>query len=346
VRPRFTHLTTFRRGPVALVAIAAVLGLAACGSSAAASPNTAASKTLDIAYLSFAVDNSYDAPMLAAAQEVANGNHANVKVFDAANSPQTQYSQLQDAITSRRYNGIIVQPISGTGLISLVKEAIARRIKVVNMDQILGSNLATDEPQVTGLSANVTFVPTKIGTQLGELVVRACQSENLNPCNVGYLYDIKASALDVAISGAFNQVIAADAAVHVVADGQSFFTPATGLTAVQDMLQTYPRLNLIVGSDQGIEGAAQALAAADLTGKVILVGYGGSAAALAGITSGAWYGDVAQAPAREGTLAMQALIAALETGRPSGAINPVAGLPGGGIITKANVSQFTAEWAG
>jgi ribose transport system substrate-binding protein len=346
VRPRFRHASKFSYVPSSLVAIATVLGLAACGSSAAALSNTAATKPLNIAYLSFAVDNSYDAPMLAAAQAVANGSHANVKVFDADNSPQKQHSQLQTAIASRRYDGIIVQPISGTGLISLVKEAIARRIKVVNMDQILGSNLSTDEPQVTGLSANVTFVPTKIGTQLGQLVVRACQSENLNPCNVGYLYDVKASALDVAISGAFDQAIAADPAVQVVTQGQSFFTPAIGQTAVRDMLQAHPKLSLIVGSDQGIEGAAQALAAADLTGKVILVGYGGSSAALAGITSGAWYGDVAQAPAREGTLAMQALIAALETGKASGAINPVAGLPAGGIITKANVGQFTAEWAG
>ena len=80
------------------------------------------------------------------------------------------------------------------------------------------------------------FVPTEIGTKLGNMVVQACQSKNLNPCNVGYLYDIKASALDVAISGAFNKAIAADPGVKVVAQGQSFFSPTDGLTAVQDML--------------------------------------------------------------------------------------------------------------
>jgi ribose transport system substrate-binding protein len=301
---------------------------------------------MNIAYLSFAVENSYDAPMLAAATTVADTEGATLKVFDANNSPQTQYSQLQDVINSGQYNGIIVQPIFGTGLISLVKDAIAKGIKVVNLDQILGPNLSTDEPQVKGLSANVTFVPTKIGTQLGQLVVQACQSKNLNPCNVGYLYDIKASALDVAISGAFDKAIKADPSVKVVAQGQSYFSPTTGLTAVQDMLQAQPKLSLIVGSDQGIEGGAEALASAHLTGKVILVGYGASAAALAGISSGAWYADVAQAPASEGRLAMQAMIAALKTGKVSGAINPVAGLPDNGVVTKANVSQFTAEWPG
>jgi ribose transport system substrate-binding protein len=339
-----------RHRATAVLAATACLGLAACGSSQAggsgSSPSSAPTKALNIAYLSFAVENSYDAPMLAAAQAVADDSHANLKVFDANNSPQTQFSQLQNVINSGQYNGIILQPIFGTGLISLVKQAIAKKIKVVNMDQILGPDLSTDQPQVKGLSANVTFVPTKIGAQLGQLVVQACEAKSLKPCNVGYLYDIKASALDVAISGAFKKALAADPSAKIVASGQSFFSPTTGLTAVQNMLQANPHLSLIVGSDQGIEGGAQALASAHLTGKVILVGYGASAAALQGIGSGAWYADVAQAPASEGRLAMQALIAAIETGKVSGAVDPVAGLPDKGVVTKANASQFTAEWPG
>ena len=307
---------------------------------------TSHSKALNIAYLSFAVENSYDAPMLAAAQAVASDSHATMKVFDANNSPQTQYAQLQDVINSGQYDGIILQPIFGTGLTGLVKQAISKGIEVVNMDQILGPDLFTDAPQVPGLSANVAFVPTGIGTKLGTLVVQACKAKNLNPCNVGYLYDIKASALDVAINGAFGKAIAADPAVKVVAQGQSFFSPTTGLTAVQNMLTANRGLNLIVGSDQGIEGGAQAVQAAHLTGKVILVGYGASAAALAGVASGAWYADVAQAPASEGRLAVQALVSALRTGKSSGGIDPVAQLPDGGVVTKANVSQFTAEWPG
>jgi len=342
----------WRRG----VAMAtAALMLAACSSSSSSSSSspsstqsTSASSTkhLNIAYLSFAVENSYDAPMLAAAEAVADDNNATLKVFDANNSSQTQYSQLQDVINSGQYSGIVLQPIFGTGLISLVQQAIAKGIKVVNMDQVLGPNYNTDAPQVSGLAANVMFVPTEIGTKLGNLVVQACQSKNLNPCNVGYLYDIKASALDVAISGAFDKAIAADPGVKVVAQGQSYFSPTIGLTAVQDMLTAKPDLNLIVGSDQGIEGGVQAVAAKHLTGKIILVGYGASAAALAGVASGAWYGDVAQAPASEGRLAVQALIKALRTGQDSGGIDPVAELPNNGIVTKANASQFTAEWPG
>ena len=293
------------RGAIQAAATAAGIALAACGSSSggtghAATTSSGSGKAVHIAYLSFAVENSYDAPMLAAAQAVASDDHASLKVFDANNSPQTQFSQLQDAIASGQYNGIIVQPIFGTGLTSLVKQAVAKGIKIVNMDQILGPNLATDQPQVSGMAGNVVFVPTEIGTKLGNLVVQ----------------------------------------------GQSFFSPTQGLTAVQNMLQANPSLSLIVGSDQGIEGGAQALQSAHKTGKVILVGYGASAAALAGVSSGAWYADVAQAPASEGRLAVQELVQAVRTGKNSAGQDPVAQLPNGGVVTKANVSQFTAEWPG
>ena len=362
--PYLPATRSLRRSAAVAAFAAAALGLAACSSSssssttapatsAAASSSTAAAsastsaapKTANIAYLSFAVDNSYDAPMLAAAQAVASADGANLKVFDADNNPQTQYDQLQTVINSGQYNGIITQPIESTGLVSLVKQAIAKGIKVVNMDQILGSSLSTAAPQVAGLSANVTFVPTTIGTQLGQQVVAACASKKLSPCKVGYLYDIKASSLDTAIYGAFTAAIKGSP-VQVVTSGQSYFTPTIGLSAVETMLQAVPGLDLIVGSDQGIEGAMTALTTTDKSDHVLLVGYGASAAAVAGIESGTVFSDVAQAPSAEGTLAVKALVAAIQTGKISGTIDPVAGFPDNGVVTKADASQFTPEWQG
>ncbi|HTW98059.1 MAG TPA: sugar ABC transporter substrate-binding protein, partial [Acidimicrobiales bacterium] len=310
---------------------------------AAAGAGTQA-KTLKIAYLSFAVQNSYDAPMLAAAQAAAKRGGAVLTVFDANNSPTTQYSQLQDAITAHTYQGIIVQPIFGTGLLGLVRQAIADHIQVADLDQILGPNLGTDQPQVKGLAANVVFVPTEIGQKLGGLVDLACSK--IGHCDVGYLYDIKASALDEAVYRGFSSATKGHANIKVTENGQSYFTPSDGLSAAQDMLEADPNLSLIVGSDQGIEGAQEAIAAAGKTGKVILVGYGASAAALRGVRSGAWFGDVAQLPASEGRLAVEDLINAIRTGVSAGGVDPVAELPAGGVITKANVGQFHAEWPG
>ena len=53
-----------------------------------------------------------------------------------------------------------------------------------------------------------------------------------------------------------------------------------------------------------------------------------------------------QVPATEGRLAMEALIDALRNGTTPGDIDPFEGLPGGGVITQENASEFTGEWVG
>lgn len=330
---------TLATAAIAAVATVAALGLTGC------SQGGGGDKPLEIAYMSFAVANSYDAPMLAAAQAIAADNNAKVTVFDANNDPKVQYQQLQDAIASGKYAGIITQPIFGTGLVDLVKQAIEKGIKVVNMDQILGPDLNTLEPQVEGLSANVTFVPTELGRKLGEQTVAACASKNLNPCNVGYLYNIKASALDVALTEAFTTAIKGSP-VKVVAEGEAYFTPSVALGAVQNMLQAHPEINLIAAADQGLQGATQAIEGAGKKGQILMVGFGGSAVAVANVKSGLWFSDIAQAPATEGRLAMKALIEAIRNNKVSGAINPFADLPNNGVITKDTAGQFTGEWLG
>jgi ribose transport system substrate-binding protein len=327
-----------------LAALATAAIAASAASLAAAQTKHAAhpAATVRIAYLSFAVANSYDAPMLAAAKAAAAKGGAKITVFDANNSPQTQFSQLQTAGSSKQYDAIIVQPIFGTGLITVVKQAIGNKIKVVNMDQELGANLGTAKPQVPGLSGNVVFVPTVIGTKLGKLVVSACAAKNLNPCNVGYMYDIKASALDVAIRNGFNKAIVGHSNVKVVAEGEDFFTPSKGLAAVQTMIQAHSDINLIAASDQGIEGAVQAVDPS----KVTLVGYGGSATGLKGVAAGTWYGTIMQLPATEGKLAVQCAIKAVKTGKGCAGVDPVDALPSSGVVTKANVAKFKGEWPG
>lgn len=337
--------SSWPRRALSIRSAAAFIGallLAACGATNA--PTSA--KTLQIAYLSFAVANSYDAPMLAAAQATAAANNAKLTVFDANNNPDTQFAQLQDAITSGKFDGIVVQPIFGPGLESLVKDAIAKKIPVGVMDQILGPDLSSDKAQVNGLSANVVFAQTEIGRKQGELVVRACTAFGFTPCRLGYLFNIKVSSLDTAIRGAFNQVISSHSDIKVVAEGQAFFNVQGGLTATQDMLQAHRDLNVLVGADQGITGAMQAIKAAGLTGKIVLIGYGGSALAFQNIASGAQFATVAQAPASEGRLAVGDLIKAIRMGTASSPDDPVAELPDNGIVTKDNVQKFTAEWPG
>ena len=324
--------------PRALAAVAILAIATAAMLSGGAGASTSNPK---IAYLSFAVANSYDAPMLSAAKSVAKSQGASVTVFDAANDPKKQLAELQTAITSGQYDGIIVQPIFGPQLIPTIKQAIAKGIKIVNIDQILGVNPSTAAQPVPGMSGNVVFVQTQIGQKQGQLVDSACAALKANPCKVGYLYSVKVSSLDTAIRKGFNQATAGHG-VKVVSEGETFYNPANALKAAQTMLQAQPDMNVIVGADQGATGAQQAL-----NGKTVtLIGYGGGGVGLKAVSSGAWFGTVMQRPATEGKLGMQCVIKAVKTGKGCGGIDVLANLPDGGVVTKSNASKFTAEWPG
>ena len=366
-------------GGVRMKRIAALLGvatlaLAACSGSTAstapsaaaraaapsvAAPSAAASqaaapsandKTLEIAYLSFAVANSYDAPMLAAAKAAAAAGNANITVFDANLDPADQVKQLQDAVASGKYDAIITQPLYGAGMVEDVKKAIAAGIAVGNIDQILGSDMTTADFQVPGLSSNVAFVPSELGKKIGNLVVTACadlKADAAHPCNVGYIWSVKAAALDIALKKAFDEAIAPHPEIKVVSDtGESFYTTALGLKAAQDIVAAHPDVSVIVSADQAITGAVQAVK--DIKDKVRLVGYGGGAVALQGIASGERFGTVMQMPATEGGLGTKNLIDAIRSGTPVAGVDPLATLPDGGVVTKANVATFLplAEWPG
>lgn len=360
---RAIHRSRSRMGRIAGLAATAALVLAACGGSASppatsagpAAPTAASSgvagptapaKTLELAYLSFAVANSYDAPMLAAAQGAAAAGNAKLTVFDANLDPATQSKQLQDAVASGKFDGIVLQPLYGAGLVTGAQDAIKAGVAIGNIDQILGTDNTTAESQIEGQLANVVFVPSELGRKIGELVVKACGTAD--PCNVGYIFSVKAAALDTSLREAFDKATAVNPAIKVVAEGESFYTTALGLKASQDMLQAHPDLTVITGADQAITGAVQAVAAADLQGKVQLVGYGGGAVAFQGIASGERFGTVMQAPATEGRLGVQLFIDAIRSGKPAPGVDVLADLPDGGVVTKDNVQTFLplAEWPG
>jgi ribose transport system substrate-binding protein len=335
------HLSRSRA--FALIAALIVCAGAVPAVASASARSHSSSKQVKLVFLSFAVNNSYDAPMLAAAKAEAAKMNASLQVMDANNSPTTQYSDFQNAIAEGGVKGIITQPIEATNLIPLVAKAVAKGIKVVNIDQTMGPSYKTSAVQVKGLSGNVTFNPWLLGSQFGQLAVQACETKKLDPCNIGYLYDIQQSSLDVAIHAAFVSALKADPHASIVDTGQDEFTPTVGLTAVQTMLQAHSDINMIAGSDQGIEGAA------DDTSRpkdVVLVGFGASQAGINGVKAGTWYGTVAQDPATEGTDGVETLINAIHTNKTYPGVNPLTSLPHGGVVTKSDVNEFKGQWPG
>jgi ribose transport system substrate-binding protein len=304
--------------------------------------------TFKVAYLSYAVANTYDAPMQAAALAAASGAttaHVSVTVFDANNDYTAQVSQIQDVTSSGQYQGIILQPIYGPAEETAVTAAITAGIKVVNIDQILGSSWTNTGIQVPGLSGNVVFAPATIGTQLGTEAIAACGK--VSRCKVGLIHNYDGYEPDAQVTTSITSKLISSMKpkVTLISLGDGLYNSASAQTVAAGAIEAIPDLNVIVGSDQDCVGAQAALAAASNT-TTKLVCYGGSTQAKTQVANGNWFADVVQAPATEGKDGMNILITAmLGKGEAGGTVaNPVAGLPKGGVMLPSTVSSFTGQW--
>ena len=113
----------------------------------------------EVAYLSASSANTWLASSVKEMEAVASANGINITEFDAQFDPAKQTAQLQDAIASGKYDGIVVCAIYGVGLIPDIEAAIAAGIEIVVLNQVVGPDLTTSDPQVDGIAASVLAAP-------------------------------------------------------------------------------------------------------------------------------------------------------------------------------------------
>jgi ribose transport system substrate-binding protein len=299
----------------------------------------------EIAYLSASSANTWLLSSKRAMDEVAGERGANITEFDAEFNPELQTRQLQDVIASGRYDGIVISVIVGPAIIPDIEAALEAGLKVAVLNQVLGDRFDTADPQVDGVSVSVLAPPRRSGERFGSLALQACEGKD--PCRVVYFYGIRGIPLDVAIKEGFDEVIAENPAIEIVAEGEGqYLGPDVGVQQMQDILQTTSDFDVVIGSDQSMQGVQQALADAGMLDRVAIIGLGGSEAAITAIAEGHWFGGVFGAPYTEGRLAMEGLMDALENDVDVGGIDPLTHVPDEGLVTQDNVGSFEPEWAG
>lgn len=350
-------------GRIATMAFATALIVGACSSaSPTAAPSAAPSEPAasqaateaptaapteapaprEVAYLSASTANTWLAASKVEMDKVAAENNITITTFDAQFKADLQHTQMQDIIASGKYAAILVVALDGVGLTPDLQEAMSKGIKIVGMNQVIGTDFTTADPQVPGISAMVFEPPLVRGQRIGKLTNRAC--EGIDPCRVVYFFGIKGIPLDTAVREGFDATIGANVKVIDEREGQ-YLGPDKGQAAMQDSITaTNSGFDVVIGADQSMQGAQLAISAAGLTGKKI-IGFGGSQAAYDAIKSGAWWGDMWGTPATEGQLAMQAIVDALN-GKDAGGIDPGANAIDDNGVTQENLSKFTAQWAG
>ncbi|MCX5215482.1 sugar ABC transporter substrate-binding protein [Kitasatospora sp. NBC_00240] len=278
---------------LALVSAAAAGGLLLGTSCAAHDAGTATSQSSaeasagghkHIAFFGFARANSFASATWAGIQEYAGANDADAEFFDPNFDAQTQVRQIQDAVTSKRFDVFIVQANNGAAVIPAVKQAIAAGITVVAEFTPVGTRYDTATPQVPG-TITVLDVPVDNGRKLGELALKACESKKANPCEVAYLEGLRTLPLDNARTQAAVDVLSKAQGVKLVARLEGGYTQESGRKAMQDVLQSDPSVDVVIGSSQAIAGAEGVLH----DKGVLLVANGGSRQAVTAVREGRWF---------------------------------------------------------
>ncbi|MEV4346343.1 sugar ABC transporter substrate-binding protein [Actinoplanes sp. NPDC049596] len=275
---------------VGAAGLAAAVLLAGCskpdtstaGSAATAAP---ADKKLSIGFFGFAKANSFAQATWAGIQEYAAANNAEATFLDSNFDGPTQVNQLQDAVTSKRYDVIIVQANDGTAMVNPVKQAVAAGIPTVVEFTPVGGKYDTADPQIPG-TINIIDPPTVNGDGLAKLGNEACKTVAAGACKVAYFQGFANYPLDTARTDAAVKALKAGGASEVISNFVGGYTPDSGRTAMQNLLQAHPDVNVVIGSSQALEGATP-LAAGK---KITFVGNGGSTQAYDYVNKGTWYG--------------------------------------------------------
>lgn len=344
-RKRSRNVTSIRLAvglAVLIAGLSAVAGASARTTHAKAGP-------VKIAVILNSSTNTYYQANLKGATDAAKKYGGTIsKVLDANFDANTQATQIQDAVTSKAYQVFLIAPTASNVIVPQVKEAIKAGIKVACMLSPCGPNPNAMARQIPGLVTFVGYAFSENADDIAKAVVMACAT--LNPCNVVYEPGNNTLPSEVIRTNAFNAYLKKYPHIKVLAEQQGGYLAGPGRTAMQNMLQAHPDINVAASSgDQMTLGMAQAVKAAGDSAKIKLIGNGASVPGVAAVRAGTWFATVANVPYTEGYLAAEYAIKAAK-GTPlskiPGFIDDLKYAPAGAVITKAAAATFKAQWAG
>ncbi|MDX6715208.1 MAG: ribose transport system substrate-binding protein [Solirubrobacteraceae bacterium] len=317
-------------------------GSGGSGGSDTKSATAAGEKQVRIAFSGFAASNSFSQETFRGIKEVAAKNGATATFLDANFDSAKQIAGIQDAVTSGKFDALVINANDPNGIVAPVREAIDAGVKVIAAFVPIGSDLTTLEPQVPGLTSTIGETPSSTGENTGKIIVQACQGNAA--CKVAYLPGSKSLPLETIRTKGVMDVIKQHSNIKVVSDQEGGYTADQGLKTAQDVLQAHRDVNVMASSDQAIQGATKAVADAGLSGKVKLIGQGGAQQAITAIQDGSWFGAYVYVPYSEGKTAAEFAIKAVRGGKVPASLNSETLSPIGPIATKSTLGDFKGDW--
>jgi ABC-type sugar transport system substrate-binding protein len=310
-----------------------MLLLAACGSSTTAggTPTAGGTSKLTIAFVMGAeADPFFKAMKIGAdAEAAAQGVKLIWQGDPSVYSPATQIPYV-DQVLAQHPSGLVLIPTDPDALQPEVAKATAMNIPVINVDT-----------HVTDLSSVLSFITgdnTDGGTKAADAMATAMNYQAGKSYQVVVGLTSATTTTNVARLNGFKQEIAAKyPGIQIVDVAYSQSQASVANTNVSNWLTKYPHLNGIFAIDgTNATGAAAALQAKGLVGKVTLVGYDAYPANVALLKQGVFTALIAQDPATEAKMAIDDFVTYFKQNRSAAGINSKVTIPN--VLLTANTS--------
>jgi len=295
----------------------------------------------------------YGVASLKGAQAEAAKLGIQLDAFDGNNNPQTQQTQIQDAITTGKYQAFWVWGLDDPSLTPVINTAISKGIKVACADYTWGS-LA----QQNTLNASPTCLSTigqAIGaeaTNLETTMNSACtKAVGSGHCNIAFLPGLANYPTDTVRENSMT-------AYYKGKSNYTFTLMPPGQydqTQSQAVAQTFftAHKNINVFATFGDQMAQGAMTAMKLVGgytpgqNIEIIGYGGAQEIVNEVKSGQVYATLGLYPASESVLGIQYLDEVLKGQSIPNLVNIINPDTHPAIIDKAFLSShpnFVPDW--
>jgi ribose transport system substrate-binding protein len=338
---------------VRLRRVALLVGVAAVATTVVASTSGAAPKKSYNIWVSYYNSSPYGIAQMKGAQQQAKAMGVSVTVATPNNDPHLQQTQLQDAITTGKYQGMVIYALDGHGLTPTIKQAEAKGIKIVVGDYTLGTLDQTKVLKPTpGLVSTVGQGLREQITGWGGLLKRACAAKvgQGKPCSVVGMYGLANYPTDAYRTGVLRKMFA-KGPIKLQWTPPGNYDQATAQKVTLDYFQKKPQVDVFATfGDQMNAGADVAFKQLGLKpGKDFLeVGFGNTKQGIGWIRSGLWYGAAAYYPTTISKISIKTLVDALNGKKVATTIN-ILHQPGTPLILdqaflKAH-PNFKADWS-
>jgi ribose transport system substrate-binding protein len=307
-------------------------------------------KTYRVAFFAASSENGFNQAIYQGiVDKAAEMGNVETEIFNGEFNAEIQYNQLEDVATAGNFDAFIIAPNDTVGIATAVADVTAKGIPVATTLFPIGPDLTSLEPQVEGLTATVANPPALGATAQAEDVVAFCADKD--PCNVVIAIGQKIFPFDNLRLETFNTVLAEHSNIKVVATIEGNYDPNQSLTAMQDVLQANPDIDVVLSNaDQHLVGIEIALQDAGIPVEPIYMSGGGaSQIAIDAIREGRWDVTLAYFPNSMGRLALEAVIAELKGEPHEVAIDMDKFGPVPTLINKEVLDanpEFEGEWEG